>query len=96
MEAVNKVIKDHLKTKLKKAKGKWAEELPFVLWAYRTTAQSSTGETPFSLSYGSEAMVPVEIGLPTARVRNYREDRNSEQIAANLDLLEEMRNVSAV
>ncbi|MGV7989123.1 hypothetical protein PJP10_32645, partial [Mycobacterium kansasii] len=50
----------------------------------------------FSLSYGSEAMVPVEIGLPTARVKNYREDRNSEQIAANLDLLEEMRNISAI
>ncbi|XP_058075662.1 uncharacterized protein LOC131224130 [Magnolia sinica] len=38
VEAVNKVIKHHLKTKLEKAKGNWAEELPFVLWAYKTIA----------------------------------------------------------
>ncbi|XP_058075961.1 uncharacterized protein LOC131224683 [Magnolia sinica] len=40
VEAVNKIIKHHLKTKLEKVKGSWAEELPFVLRAYRTTAQS--------------------------------------------------------
>ncbi|XP_058079759.1 uncharacterized protein LOC131227958 [Magnolia sinica] len=96
VKAVNKVIKHHLKTRLEKAKGNWAEELPFVLWAYRTTAQSSTRETPFSLSYGSEAIVPVEIDLPTAWVRNYQGNQNSEQIAANLDLLEEIRDISAL
>ncbi|XP_058087522.1 uncharacterized protein LOC131234606 [Magnolia sinica] len=74
VEAVNKVIKHHLKMKLEKAKGKWLDELPFVLWAYRTTTQSFIGGTPFSLSYGWEAILPVKIGLPAARVRNYQED----------------------
>ncbi|XP_058088900.1 uncharacterized protein LOC131235647 [Magnolia sinica] len=94
VKVINKVIKHHLKTKLEITKGNWVEELSFILWVYRTTTQSSTGETPFSLSYGSKAIIPVEIDLPTAQVRNYREDQNTEQIAANLDLLEEVRDVA--
>ncbi|XP_058108882.1 uncharacterized protein LOC131251903 [Magnolia sinica] len=91
VEAVNKVIKHHLKIKLEKVKGNWAEELPFVLWANRITAQSFSRETPFSLSYSLEAMVPVKIGIPMAWVKNYQENQNDEQIAANLDLLERPR-----
>ena len=45
--------------------GLWAEELPTLLWAYWTTPWATTGETPFSLTYGHEAVVPTEIGLPT-------------------------------
>ena len=51
VEAVNKTIKHNLKTKLKNLKGRWVEDLPEVFWAYRTTARSTTGETPFSLAY---------------------------------------------
>ncbi|XP_058111328.1 uncharacterized protein LOC131254356 [Magnolia sinica] len=94
VEAVNKVIKHHLKTKLEKVKGNWAEELLFVLWAYRTTSQSSTRETPFLLSYGSEAVVPFEIGLPIVRIRNYQESQNAEHITASHDLLEEARDTA--
>ena len=36
-EAVNKVIVNGLKKRLDDAKGKWIEELPYVLWTYRTT-----------------------------------------------------------
>ena len=45
VEAVNKIIKFNLKTKLKECKGLWAEELPKVLWAYKTTSRTSIGET---------------------------------------------------
>ena len=34
---------------------------------YRTTPRRSTGETPFSMTYGSEAVIPIEIGFPTLR-----------------------------
>ncbi|XP_022150862.1 uncharacterized protein LOC111018909 [Momordica charantia] len=68
VEAVNKIIKRGLKLRLDSIKGRWAEELPEVLWSYRTTPRESTGETPFSLAFGSEAVVPVEIGIPTDRV----------------------------
>nr|KYP60573.1 Gypsy retrotransposon integrase-like protein 1 [Cajanus cajan] len=61
-ESANKVILSELKKQLGEAKGAWAEQLPEVLWAYRCTPQSTTQETPFRLVYGSDAMIPVEIG----------------------------------
>ncbi|XP_058084629.1 uncharacterized protein LOC131232426 [Magnolia sinica] len=71
VEPMNKIIKSHLKTKVEKAKGAWAEELSLLLWTYKTTLRLVTGETPFSLSYDAKAVVPVEIGLPTDRVQSY-------------------------
>ncbi|KAL8127958.1 hypothetical protein AgCh_014767 [Apium graveolens] len=59
-EAINKIIKHTLKAKLEEKKGDWPEEMPMVLWSYNTTPRSTTGETPFLLTYGYEAMVPVE------------------------------------
>ena len=56
-EAVNKVIVSGLKKRLDDAKGRCVEELPHVLWAYRTTPRRSTRETPFSMSYGAEAVI---------------------------------------
>ncbi|RVX19896.1 hypothetical protein CK203_005312 [Vitis vinifera] len=56
-----------LKEKAEQAKGKWVEELPGVLWAYRTTPGRPTGNTPFALTYGMDAVIPTEIGLPTIR-----------------------------
>ncbi|XP_020239391.1 uncharacterized protein LOC109818355 [Cajanus cajan] len=61
-EAANKVILSELKKRLGTAKGTWAEELLEVLWAYRCTPQSTTQETPFRLTYGVDAMIPVEVG----------------------------------
>ncbi|XP_024026071.1 uncharacterized protein K02A2.6-like [Morus notabilis] len=61
VEAVNKILKYTLKKKLDDLKGKWAEELPKVLWAYRTMSQTTTGETPFSMAYGVKAVLPIEI-----------------------------------
>ena len=58
-------------TKHKDLKEMWADELPEVLWAYNTTVRSTTGETPFSLGYEYEAMVPVEIGAGSLRRDNY-------------------------
>ena len=46
-EAINKVIINGIKKRLDDAKGKWVEELPHVLWTYRTMPRRSTRETPF-------------------------------------------------
>ncbi|XP_047321734.1 uncharacterized protein LOC124925702 [Impatiens glandulifera] len=46
----------------------WHEKLPYALWGYRTTARTSTRETPYSLVYGMEAVQPIELELPTLRV----------------------------
>ncbi|RVX06608.1 Gag-Pol polyprotein [Vitis vinifera] len=66
-EATNKTLITALKKRLEQAKGKWVEELPSVLWAYRTTPGRPTGNTPFALAYGMDAVIPTEIGLPTIR-----------------------------
>ena len=60
-----------LKKILDGAKGRWAEELPNVLWAYRTTPKMSTGETSFSLICGAEAMISVEVNLYSARIAGF-------------------------
>ena len=69
-----------IKTWLEGAKGIWPEELRSVLWAYRTTARTPTGETPFWLTYRNEAVIPAEIGLTSYRVDNHNEARNDEAI----------------
>ncbi|KAI5325335.1 hypothetical protein L3X38_034409 [Prunus dulcis] len=53
-----------LEKRLAGAEGKWVDELPGVLWAYRTTKRRSTGETPFSLAFGIEAIIPPHITVP--------------------------------
>ncbi|XP_072080951.1 uncharacterized protein [Arachis hypogaea] len=68
VESANKVILLGLKKRLDNKKGAWADELALVLWSYRTTEQSSTGETPFRLTYGVDAVIPVEIGEPSPRL----------------------------
>nr|XP_025702600.1 uncharacterized protein LOC112803314 [Arachis hypogaea] len=67
-ESANKIILLGLKKRLDNKKGAWADELASVLWSYRTTEQSSTKETPFRLTYGLDAVIPMEIGEPSPRL----------------------------
>ena len=90
-KAVNKVLVNGLKKRLGDTKGKWVEELPHVLWTYRTTPRRSTGETPFSMTYGVEAVIPLEIGFPTSRTSSFNPSDNDEQLTKSLDLIEEKR-----
>uniref|UniRef100_A0A2N9IDH1 RNase H type-1 domain-containing protein n=1 Tax=Fagus sylvatica TaxID=28930 RepID=A0A2N9IDH1_FAGSY len=80
-----------IKTRLEGVKGLWPEELPSILWAYRTTVRIPTGETPFRMTFGSEAVVPVEIGLTSFRTSAYDGQKNEEQLRLNLDLIDEVR-----
>ena len=90
-EAVNKFIVSGLKKRLDDAKGKWVEELPHVLWTYRTKPRRSTGEAPFSLIYGAEAVIPLETGFLTTRTSSFNPKDNDEQLTRNLDLIGEKR-----
>ena len=67
-----------LKKRLEGAKGRWAEELPNVLWAYRTTPRRSTRETLFSLTYGTEAVILTEVNLCSGRVSRFTPIKNDE------------------
>ncbi|GJY74232.1 reverse transcriptase domain-containing protein [Tanacetum coccineum] len=66
-------------TRLGKEKAGWVDELPNVLWAHHTSIKQSNGETPFSLTYGSEAVIPAEIGMPSYRTLMIREEFNEEE-----------------
>lgn len=95
-EISNKVVLNGLKKRLDRAKGRWVQELPSVLWAYRTTPRRSTSATPFSLAYGMEAVIPFEVGLPTLRSELFHQDENNVNLARELNLAEERRETAAI
>ena len=95
-KAVNKVIVNGLKKRLDDAKGKWVEKLPHVLLTYRTTPRISTEETPFLMTYGAEAVIPLETGFPTSRTSLFNPRGNDEQLTKSLDLVEEKRESAMV
>ncbi|GJZ29109.1 reverse transcriptase domain-containing protein [Tanacetum coccineum] len=85
-------IKDRLDERSKR----WMEELSYVLWAHRTMIKSSNGDTPFLLTYGTEAVILAEIGMPTLRTAEVNLEENKEALEINLDLLEERREHAAI
>ncbi|KAK3035691.1 hypothetical protein RJ639_032563 [Escallonia herrerae] len=95
-KVTNRTLLQGIKKKLDGVKGLWVDELPKILWAYNTTTRTATGETPFSLSFGMETLIPVEIGLSSLRLTTYDPVQNAEALRANLDLLDEWREQAAM
>ena len=73
------------------AKGRWVEELPHVLWAYRMTSRQSTGETPFAMTYGAKGVIPLEANFPILRTNSFTPSGNDKLLGESLDLTEERR-----
>ncbi|GKV30660.1 hypothetical protein SLEP1_g39449 [Rubroshorea leprosula] len=90
VESVNKCILEGIKSRLEQHKAKWVDELNNVLWAYRTTSRTATGETPYHLAFGIEAVIPIEIGVPSFTVTHFDEGRNGQLLRENLYLLDEL------
>ena len=89
-------IKTRVFDQLVKRSGAWVQELPSVLWAVRTTPSRATGETPFFLVFGAEAMLPPELKIRSTRVEAFN-DSNQEQLRADdIHLLEEKRNQALI
>ncbi|GJS65156.1 reverse transcriptase domain-containing protein [Tanacetum coccineum] len=82
--------------RLGKALQAWIDELPQVLWAHRTTPMSSNGETPFSLVYGSEVVIPIEISVEIKRVQDFDPKENEKGRREDLDILEEKREIASI
>ena len=78
VEVTNRFLLKIIKTRLEGEKGIWHKELPSILWAYKTTARTPTGETPFQLTYRNEAVIPAEVGPTSYRVHNHVKSRNDE------------------
>ncbi|GJS93630.1 reverse transcriptase domain-containing protein [Tanacetum coccineum] len=96
VERANRSLGEGIKARLGEGNKNWIEELPHVLWAHRTMIKSSHGDTPFSLTYGTEAVIPAEIGMPTYRTAAVDAVHNDEELRLNLDLLEEKRECAAI
>lgn len=92
----NKAIVNGLKKRLDSAKGTWIEELPNVLWAYWTTPQGSTSETPYSMTYGTEVVILVEISMLSMKVLDFSLASNKELMTEQLDLLEEHQEMATI
>ncbi|CAL2259858.1 unnamed protein product [Prunus armeniaca] len=46
----------------------WHEKLSETLWAYRTSKREATGMTPYALTYGHDAILPMEIAVQSLRI----------------------------
>ena len=95
-KTVNKVIVSGLKKRLDDAKGRWVEELSHVLWTYWITPCRLIEETFFSMTYGDEAVIPLEAGFPTLRTSFFCPSSNGELLEKSLDLIEERREKAMV
>ena len=71
------------------------DELPRELWTYRTIARRPIGISPFALTYGMEAIVPTEIGMPTLRT-DTPEQSNTESVIKDLDMADELHEETVV
>ncbi|GJZ70234.1 reverse transcriptase domain-containing protein [Tanacetum coccineum] len=89
LERENRSLGEGIKARLDERSKNWMEELPHGLWAHRTMIKSNNGDTPFSLTYGTKAVIPAEIGMPTLRTAEVNLEENKEALEINLDLLEE-------
>ncbi|XP_076893931.1 uncharacterized protein LOC143546070 [Bidens hawaiensis] len=94
VERANRTIIGGIKKRLANHKSGWVDQLPHVLWAIRTHKNTSNAETPFSLTYGTEAMIPAEVDVPSPRV-TLPNDNDTER-RLDLMLLEERRELAAI
>ena len=93
VEAANKNIKRILR-KMVETSRDWSEKLPFSLWAYCTSFHTSTGAMPYSLVYGMEANLPIEIEMGSLRVTLEQQISETEWAHSRFDqlsLLDERR-----
>ncbi|GKB83387.1 reverse transcriptase domain-containing protein, partial [Tanacetum coccineum] len=86
VKRANRSLGEGIKARLGEGNKNWIEEIPHVLWAHRIMIKSSNGDTPFSLTCGTEAVIPAEIGIPTYRTAAVDIVRSDDEIRLNLDL----------
>nr|GEY14745.1 reverse transcriptase domain-containing protein [Tanacetum cinerariifolium] len=96
VERANRSLGKGIKTRLGKDNINWVEEVPYMLRAHRTMIKTSNEDTPLSLTYSTEAMIPVEITMPFLRCTEVNQAENDEGLLLNLDILKGRRERSAV
>jgi hypothetical protein len=100
MERANAEILKGLKIRtydgLKKHGKKWIDELSCALWGNRTSPSRATGETPFFMVYGAEAVLPPEVTMGSLRIKTYDEATQDQLRCEDIDLVDEQRWQAAI
>ncbi|GAA0183889.1 hypothetical protein LIER_31226 [Lithospermum erythrorhizon] len=91
VEVMNMTIFAGIKKNHIESGTQWYKEVDRVLWSYRTTPSNSTGETPFSLVYGTKVVLPIEVCLPNIRQVEFDEKKNYDRMRGLLDFTDEIR-----
>jgi hypothetical protein len=89
-------LKPRIFDELKPYVERWVKELPSVLWALCTTPSRATGHTPFSLIYGSEAMLPTEVKHKSFCVQHFNEEESDDSRVDILTRMEELREAAII
>jgi hypothetical protein len=95
VERTNGMVLDALKKRLHDAAntkgGKWIKVLPNALWGLRTQPTKPTGQSPYFLVYGSEAILPTDVTWESPVVEQYDEGISKDSRRVDIDGLEEAR-----
>ena len=91
VEVSNRTLLKAISKKVYSHSQSWVEVLPEILWAYRTTVHSGTGETPYSLVYGCEAILPIDVTTLSSRLEGINLSQNDQRLREELNLLEDRR-----
>ncbi|KAM1486030.1 hypothetical protein ACFX2I_000276 [Malus domestica] len=89
-EASNKILVNIMKRMVIDSPEKWHENLGNTLWAYRTSKRAGTGTTPYALTFGQDAVLPVEINVSSVRIRNQFGLHSEEYIEAMCQGIEDL------
>ncbi|XP_070019321.1 uncharacterized protein [Nicotiana sylvestris] len=86
IEAAKKNIKKILR-KMIQGSNQWHEKLLFALLGYRMTVRTYVGATPYLLVYGTEAVIPTEVKIPSLRIIVESEIEDTEWVKTQLEQL---------
>jgi hypothetical protein len=88
VESSNKSLIKIIRKLLEENKKNWDSKLKFSLWADKVTIKNSIGTSPFKLVYGIDAIFPVQLILPVARLFQEEKTKSNDMVIRMLDLVE--------
>ncbi|XP_074300733.1 uncharacterized protein LOC141632043 [Silene latifolia] len=91
-KAFNKTLYNLLRKLVAKSKRDWHERIGEALWAYRTIYKTPTQAIPYALVFRVEAVLPLELQIPSLRIAIHEgltDDENDKLLLALLEALDE-------
>ncbi|CAN6700235.1 unnamed protein product [Malus baccata var. baccata] len=92
-EASNKILINIIKKMVMDSPERWHERLGDTLWAYRTSKRVGTGTTPYVLTFGQDAVLPMEINVSSVRIQNQFGLHSEEYIKAICQEIEALNQI---